>query len=88
VELARARIAAGRPMAIAALKTAYATRLDAMGRYVPISELDYLMSQAFAAAGQADSAQLYAAYFDRAWKNAEPEARRELLARYAIPPRR
>ena len=39
VELANAKLAQGRPWdAVATLRMAYATRLDAMGRYVPISE--------------------------------------------------
>ena len=81
VELARARMALGRPNdAIAALRTGYATRLDAMGRYVPISELDYWMAKAFAQAGQADSARVYSGYVDRAWANAEPGLRARLDA--------
>lgn len=80
VELAKARIAAGRPNdAIVALRTAYATRLDAMGRYVPISELDFWMALAFAEAGAADSARVYREYHERAWQNAEPETRRQLV---------
>ena len=64
--------------AIASLRTGYATRLDAMGRYVPISELDYWMSLAFAEAGQADSARVYAGYVEQAWRNADPEVRQRL----------
>lgn len=79
VELAKARMALGKPTeALAALRTAYATRLDAMGRYVPISELDYWMAMAFARAGQADSARVYQAYHARAWADADPDARRQL----------
>jgi tetratricopeptide (TPR) repeat protein len=79
VELARARMAAGRPReAVEALRPAYATRLDAMGRYVPISELDFWMARAFAAAGEADSARVYDGYVDRAWRDAEPEVRKML----------
>jgi tetratricopeptide (TPR) repeat protein len=79
VELAKARLALGRPReAVAVLRTAYGTRLDAMGRYVPISELDYWMSRAFADAGEADSARVYAAYVERAWHNADPEVVRQL----------
>jgi tetratricopeptide (TPR) repeat protein len=77
VELARARLASGRPKeAIAALRTAYATRLDAMARYVPISELDFWMARAFTESGEADSARVYTEYVDRAWRNADPEFRR------------
>jgi hypothetical protein len=64
--------------AVAALRPGYATRLDAMGRYVPISELDYWMSVAFAQAGQADSARMYAARVEQAWQNADPEVLRRL----------
>ena len=79
VELARAQMLAGRHReAISSLRTGYATRLDAMGRYVPISELDYWMSRAFAEAGQADSARVYAGYVERAWRNADPEVRQRL----------
>jgi tetratricopeptide (TPR) repeat protein len=79
VELARAQVALGRPRdAITTLRTGYATRLDAMGRYVPISELDFWMSQTFAQAGESDSARVYAGYVRRAWSNADPEVRRRL----------
>ena len=79
VELAKARIATGRPGdAITSLRTAYATRLDAMGRYVPISELDFWMARAFAEAGATDSARVYRERHERAWQNAEPETRRHL----------
>lgn len=79
VELAAAQAALGRPRdAIATLRTAYATRLDAMGRYVPISELDWRMARAFAQAGERDSAGVYAAYVRTAWGDADPEIRRLL----------
>ena len=79
VELANAKLAQGRPWdAVATLCMAYATRLDAMGRYVPISELDYRMAQAFTAAGAADSARVYADHVRRAWRDADPEFRRLL----------
>lgn len=79
VELAAAQRALGRPRdAIATLRTAYATRLDAMGRYVPISELDYRMAQAFVQAGEPDSARTYAAYTRSAWRDADPEVKRLL----------
>jgi len=81
VELANAQRALGRPAdAIASLRSGYATRLDAMGRYVPISELDYWMALAFADAGRSDSARVYAQHVQHAWKDADPEVRR-LLAR-------
>ena len=74
VERANAQVAQGRPRdAIVTLRMAYATRMDAMGRYVPISELDYRMAKAFAVAGEADSARVYVAYVRRAWRDADPE---------------
>ncbi|HEX6316248.1 MAG TPA: tetratricopeptide repeat protein, partial [Gemmatimonadaceae bacterium] len=89
VELARALMAVGRHAeAISALRTAYATRLDAMGRYVPISELDFWMSLAFQRAGEADSATWYGEQHARAWRNAEPEARRQLLSASRLVDRR
>jgi hypothetical protein len=79
VELSEAQSALGRPLdAVHTLRGGYATRLDAMGRYVPISELDYRMAQAFAQARERDSAQVYAAYAKRAWRDADPEVRRLL----------
>jgi DNA-binding SARP family transcriptional activator/predicted Zn-dependent protease len=79
VALANAQSAQGRPRdAIATLRTAYATRLDAMGRYVPISQLDYHMARTFARAGQADSARVYAAYVRTAWRDADPEIKKQL----------
>jgi len=47
------------PGAIAILRDAYKGPLDAMGRYVPRSELDSWMARAFARAGQPDSARVY-----------------------------
>lgn len=80
VELAAARVALRKPSeAIATLRSAYATRLDAMGRYVPISELDFRMARAFEAAGATDSARAYAAHARSAWRDADPEVR-NLLA--------
>lgn len=79
VELANAQAALGRPRdAIATLRGAYATRLDAMGRYVPISEIDYHMALAFAQAGERDSARVYGDYVRAAWRDADPEIRRRL----------
>jgi tetratricopeptide (TPR) repeat protein len=79
VELAKAQLALGQAReAIATLESAYATPLDAMGRYVPRSELDYHMALAFKAAGMPDSAAVYAGFVRRAWKDADPEVRRLL----------
>jgi DNA-binding SARP family transcriptional activator/tetratricopeptide (TPR) repeat protein len=79
VELARARLALGRPDgAIAALRDAYMAPVDAMARYVPRTELDWWMSRAFSAAHQPDSAAVYAAYVRDAWRNADPPFRARL----------
>lgn len=60
--LARIRIAQGDGnAAVALLRDAYKSPLDAMGRYVTRTELDELMVQAFERAGKSDSAQVYAA---------------------------
>jgi tetratricopeptide (TPR) repeat protein len=45
--------------AVTILRDAYKGPLDAMGRYVPRSELDAWMARAFARAGQTDSARVY-----------------------------
>jgi DNA-binding SARP family transcriptional activator/Flp pilus assembly protein TadD/TolB-like protein len=80
VEQARVLMALGRHAeAVTALRAAYATRLDAMGRYVPISELDFWMSVAFRGAAEADSARWYGEQHARAWRDAEPGARQQLL---------
>ncbi len=79
VHLARARLALQRPLdAIAALRDAYTAPLDAMGRYVPRSELDYWMWQSFRAAGETDSAARYRGFVARAWSGADPEVARLL----------
>ena len=83
VALAKAEMALDQPRAaLAALRDAYASPLDGMGRYQPRSELDLLMAQAFSKAGHADSARVYEAYVRRAWRNADPELKR-LLAQVA-----
>ena len=81
VEIARAQLALHRPdRAIAVLRDAYKGPEDAMGRYVPRSELDYWMAQGFQQAGRPDSAFVYAALVRRAWAEAEPEVKRRLVA--------
>lgn len=78
-EIGRAQLALGRPReAVATLRHAYDIP-DAMGRYLSISEVDWLMAQAFRAAGESDSAAVYADYVRAAWRDADPEVR-ELLA--------
>ena len=77
--LARVQLAQGRTHdAIATLREAYHSRPDAMGRYQPRSEIDLMMSRAFAAAGMHDSASVYLAYARAAWKDADPEMKRLL----------
>jgi DNA-binding SARP family transcriptional activator/tetratricopeptide (TPR) repeat protein len=79
VELARARLALGRPdSAIAALRDAYMAPVDAMARYVPRTEIDWWMSRAFTAAHESDSAAVYAGYVREAWRNADPSFRARL----------
>lgn len=76
-ELAQAQLAQGHARdAIATLRRAYASAPDAMGRYLPRSEVDLRMSNAFAAAGMADSARVYRGYVERAWAQADPEVKR------------
>jgi len=77
--LAQAYLGLGRTdSALAVLRAAYGGPLDAMGRYEPRSELDYLMAVAFARAGAEDSARVYEQYVRRAWAGADPEVRRRL----------
>lgn len=79
VEIARAELALHHPeRAVVPLRDAYAGPLDAMGRYVPRSELDFWMAQTFQQAGSLDSARVYGAYVRNAWKDADPEVRRRL----------
>lgn len=77
--LARMRLAQGDGAgAVALLRDCYRGPLDAMGRYVTRSELDYLMAVAFARAGASDSAGAYAARVRAVWRDADPEVRRQL----------
>lgn len=79
VALAEAEIGAKEPQrAVATMRDAYTAPLDAMGRYVPRSELDWWMARAFAAAGEADSARVYASYVRSAWQNADAEVKARL----------
>jgi DNA-binding SARP family transcriptional activator/TolB-like protein len=78
-ELAQSQLQQGRARdAIATLRHAYASAPDAMGRYLPRSEVDLRMSKAFRAAGMTDSARVYGAYVKRAWAHADPEVKRQL----------
>ena len=79
-ELAQAQLDQGRARdAIATLRHAYASAPDAMGRYMPRSEVDLRMSNAFRAAGMADSARVYRQYVARAWAHADPEVKRLMV---------
>lgn len=81
--LAESRLALNdAPGALAALRAAYEAPPDAMGRYLPRSELDYWMARAFTAAHRPDSARTYARFAAEAWSNADAEVqgrRREML---------
>jgi|GEM_PF-876549 len=77
--LARVQLALGEPrQAIELLRGAYKSPPDAMGRYEPRSELDLLMSVAFAAAGMRDSSDTYAGYVRKAWAHADPQVKARL----------
>ena len=81
VELAHAQLAEGHTSdALATLRDAYTAQLDAMGRYVPRSQLDLEMAQTFVAAHQMDSARVYADYAASAWRNADPSTRLQLAS--------
>jgi DNA-binding SARP family transcriptional activator/TolB-like protein len=74
--MARAHMALGEPKeAIALLRDAYKSSPDAMGRYLPRSELDLLMADAFRRAGMRDSSAHYAAFVRSAWRDADLEVR-------------
>ena len=76
LELAKVQLTCGRPDdAIVMLREAYAVHPDAMGRYLPRTEVDFWMAIAFRGAGQPDSASVYANHARRAWANADPEVR-------------
>lgn len=76
---ARAQLAQGHAgAAIKTLRDAYTTYPDAMGWYVPRSEVDYQMATMFARAGEPDSARVYAGYVRAAWADADPNVRARL----------
>jgi tetratricopeptide (TPR) repeat protein len=80
-QIAEAALALHQPArAIVALRDAYKGPLDAMGRYLPRSEIDYWMALSFKEAGQRDSATVYADYVRRAWANADPPIKARLRA--------
>jgi Flp pilus assembly protein TadD/TolB-like protein len=85
--LAKAQLAQHRPAdAIATLRDAYMAPVDAMGRYEPRSELDYLMAISFAQAGLPDSASVYGAYARTEWRDADPEIKRQLASLPSVVP--
>ena len=76
LELVKVQLACSRPLdAVVTLRDAYSAHPDAMGRYLPRTEIDFWMAVAFRRAGQMDSASVYSAYVRRAWATADPEAR-------------
>jgi DNA-binding SARP family transcriptional activator/TolB-like protein len=80
VELAHAQLAQGHTAAaISTLRDAYSVQLSAMGLYVPRSELDFEMARAFTAASMLDSARVYTAHVDTAWRNSDGRVRRRLV---------
>ncbi|HEU4989320.1 MAG TPA: hypothetical protein VFT41_06040 [Gemmatimonadaceae bacterium] len=79
VELGRIQLARGDAAgAIALFRQALEGPLDAMGRYVPRSEIEYDLARAFARAGEGDSARVYAQWVRTAWRDADPEVRAKL----------
>jgi hypothetical protein len=79
VQLARIHLARGDATgALGLFRQARQGPLDAMGRYVPHTEIDFWMARAFALAGQTDSARVYSAWVRRAWKDADPDVRTRL----------
>jgi len=84
-EMASAYLAVGRPAdAIRILRFAHATSLDAMGRYLTKTEVDYLLAVAFARAGVADSSAWYRERVRRAWQDGDPEVKARLDSLPAI----
>jgi tetratricopeptide (TPR) repeat protein len=78
-DIARCFLQLNQPQqAIRVLRDAYTGPLDAMGRYEPRSELDFLMARSFQQAGMRDSAAAYGAYVRRAWADADPAVKRRL----------
>jgi len=60
------------------LRFAYATPLDAMGRYLTKTEIDYLLAIAFGQAGMPDSSAVYRERVQLAWKDGDPEVKARL----------
>jgi tetratricopeptide (TPR) repeat protein len=83
-DLGRTLLGLHRPdAAIAVLRPALHGSLEASNFYVTRTELEQLLAEAFAAAGQRDSAAAHRRIVDRAWAHAEPDylERRRLTAR-------
>lgn len=66
--------------AVKVLRDAYGGPLDAMGRYVPRTELDFALVTAYTLAGKPDSARWYRDRVAAAWTHADAEPRRRLAA--------
>lgn len=78
-EMARAYLALGRPAdAVRMLRFAYSAPLDAMGRYLTRTEIDYLLAIAFAQAGLPDSSAAHSGRVQLAWRDSDPEVRARL----------
>lgn len=85
LELARTLIALGRPReAIGWMQAALRGGMEASNYFLTRTDAHEMLAQAFAAAGQVDSARAHYAWVVRAWSHAEPPAwaRREAAARY------
>lgn len=64
--------------AVALFRQAREGPLNAMGRYVPHTEMDFWLARAFARAGERDSARVYANWVRKAWDHADPEVKARL----------
>jgi DNA-binding SARP family transcriptional activator len=90
-EMGKSLIALRRPAeAVAVTRSALRSRLDESSLHVTRTELHELAAQAFAAAGQRDSAAFHNAIVERAWRSADPafatryEAARQGLLRAGL----
>ena len=78
--MAKSYLALGRPRdAIEVLRPALRGAIDASNLYLTRTEVHELLAQAFAAAGQKDSASVHYGAVVRAWDKADPQ----FAARYA-----
>ncbi|MGE0552109.1 MAG: BTAD domain-containing putative transcriptional regulator [Gemmatimonadales bacterium] len=93
LELARSLLALGRPAeAVGPLRSALRGGWDGSNLYVTRTELHEVLAQAFAAAGNGDSAAVHYAAVEQAWRGADPDfaaryqAARDWLARNGAAP--